>query len=213
MAGVDSAEGCEDGPCPEFVALNDIKGTCSNPLGTEASASCPEFTALKHIEGACSNPLCMESNSSTPSPGGSDAEQDEQAFKTGACGPGRSILRSSLPPFDVQAARHVSFHDATVFNGKPLVTLQPKAPRPQSLLVYWVCGGATWVFFMGVWLGLGAWASLNGGRVLWALLLCMLAVHLCLYGLKGIIWSLKVLWRSTSNQASREKALQKWKDT
>eukprot|EP00667_Euglena_gracilis_P016988 EG_transcript_17832 len=120
----------------------------------------------------------------------------EEGLDTGVGGPTR---------------RQVSFHHDTVFNAKPDVP-RVKIQRNQNSIILWMFGGAIWVLLMGLWLIAGSWFSFRSGRHIWGIMLVALALQLCIWGVKGVIWCVQTLHRTATNQANRLRALREWKD-
>ena len=112
------------------------------------------------------------------------------------------------------AAQRIYFHPATVFIPRP-----PAPPRgarqggrDTRLMFLWVCGGSFWVLLIGLWLCYKAWASVRRGERFWAVGVGFVAAHITFMGGKGFVWGAQRMYRTTTMQAQREKALAQWKE-
>jgi len=112
---------------------------------------------------------------------------------------------------ETRPPKRVQWDQATVFNVRPAAP-RLKMSRSQHTLLYWMCGAAAWVFFMGLWLFLGSWYALRSNRHTWSVVLAGIALHLCFYGGKGVAWCLRLIHRSATTQANRARALAEWKE-
>eukprot|EP00668_Euglena_longa_P043095 GGOE01057116.1.p2 GENE.GGOE01057116.1~~GGOE01057116.1.p2 ORF type:complete len:187 (+),score=59.46 GGOE01057116.1:109-669(+) len=122
-----------------------------------------------------------------------------------------SLLEEGSENSGLAPRKQVSFHQDTVFHAK-LDAPRPKVQRNQNSIILWMFGGAIWVLLMGLWLIIGSWFSFRSGRHIWGVMLVALAVQLCIWGVRGVVWCVRALHRTATNQANRLRALREWKD-